>query len=154
MGAALVAMAARISLQHWGEAATTVVQAVALRQRAAPLAQADAEAYAEVLRLRREHASDAELGRAFDRAAEVPLRIAEVGADVAELAAYAAPRVDPKVQGDAAAAAVLAEAGTKIAVHLVAINLATREDDERIRKARDIAEAATGASRRTVAASG
>ncbi|HEX6700266.1 MAG TPA: cyclodeaminase/cyclohydrolase family protein [Gaiellaceae bacterium] len=154
MGAGLVAMAARISVDDWDEAATTAAQAEALRRRAAPLAHADAEAYAEVLRLRRERASDEELGRAFERAAELPLMIAEVGADVAELAARAAPRVDPKVQGDAAAAAVLAEAGTRIAAHLVGINLATSEGDERIRRARELAEAATGASRRSVAAEG
>jgi methenyltetrahydrofolate cyclohydrolase len=154
MGASLLEMAARISVDHWAEAGGCAAQAEALRMRAAPLAHADAEAYAEVLRLRREHGDDAELGRAFERAAELPLRIAEVGADVAELAAHAAPRVDPSVHSDAAAAAVLAQAGTGIAAHLVAINLATNEGDKRIRRAEELAEAATDASRRAIAADG
>jgi methenyltetrahydrofolate cyclohydrolase len=154
MGAALLTMTARISDGHWPDAGACAAQAEALRRRAAPLAHKDAEAFSEVLRLQREHAGDAELGRAFDRAADLPLRIAEVGADVAELAAHAAPRVDPKVHGDAAAAAVLAQAGTGIAAHLVAINLATSEGDERIRRADELAEAATDAARRAVAAEG
>ena len=151
MAAALLSMAARISIDHWAEAGASAAQAEALRLRAAPLAHADAEAYAEVLRLRREGARDAELGRAFDHAAELPLRIAEVGADVAELAAHAAPRVKPSVAGDAAAAAVLAHAGTAIAAHLVAINLGTRKGDERIRQAEQLAEAAAEAGGRAVA---
>ena len=154
MGAALLAMASRISVDHWADAGSTAAQAEALRLRAAPLAQADAEAYGEVLRLRREQAGDAELGKAFDQAADLPLRIAEVGADVAELAAHAAPRVDPKVHGDAAAAAVLAQAGTGIAAHLVAINLAMSEGDERIRRAEELAEAATDAARRALGGAG
>ena len=152
MGAALLTMAARISDGHWPDAGACAAQAETLRLRAAPLAHEDAEAYSEVLRLRREHADDAELGRAFDRAAELPLRIAEVGADVADLAAHAAPHVDPKVHGDAAAAAVLAQAGTGIAAHLVAINLATSAGDERIRRADELAETATDAARRAVVA--
>ncbi|TML10982.1 MAG: cyclodeaminase/cyclohydrolase family protein [Actinobacteria bacterium] len=151
MGAALLSMAARISIDHWAEAGSVAAQAEALRLRTAPLAQADAEAYAEVLRLRRERAGDAELGRAFDHAAEVPLRIAEAGADVAELAAYAAPRVKPSVEGDTAAAAVLAHAGAVIAAQLVAINLATSEGDERIRRAEELAAAAADAAGRAVA---
>ena len=151
MGAALLSMAARISIDHWAEAGSVAAQAEALRLRTAPLAQADAEAYAEVLRLRRERAGDAELGRAFDHAAEVPLRIAEAGADVAELAAYAAPRVKPSVEGDTAAAAVLAHAGAAIATQLVAINLATSEGDERIRRAEELVAAAADAAGRAVA---
>src|SRR5207244_3522599 len=60
MGASLLAMAGRISVGHWADAGSCAAQAEALRRRAAPLAHADGEAYAEVLRLRREHAPDAE----------------------------------------------------------------------------------------------
>src|SRR5205085_7571624 len=60
MAAALLSMAARISIDHWDEAGAVAAQAETLRLRAAPLAHADAEAYAEVLRLRREGARDAE----------------------------------------------------------------------------------------------
>lgn len=148
MGAGLLAMSARVSFGEWDEAEACAAQAEALRARAAPLAHADAEAFAAVLRLRRERASDLELGLAYDRAAELPLRIAEVGADVAELAAHAAPCVDQKVFGDTAAAAALGQAGAAIGAHLVAINLASREDDERVTRARELAAAAQRAARR------
>lgn len=151
MAASLLTMASRISVGHWDEAAACAAQATALGRRAAPLAHDDAQAYADVLRLRREHADDVELERAFEHAAELPLRIAEVGADVAELAAHAAPRVTQAVHGDAAAAAVLAQAGTGIAAHLVAINLATRVGDERIARADELAAAAARAATRAVA---
>jgi formiminotetrahydrofolate cyclodeaminase len=151
MGAALLAMSARISIGEWDEAEACAAQAEMLRARAAPLAHADAEAFATVLRLRRERASDLELGLAYDRAAELPLRIAEVGTDVAELAAYATPRVDPKVHGDAAAAAALGHAGASIGAHLVAINLASHEGDERVVRAGVLADAAAHAARRAAA---
>ena len=151
MGAALLAMSARVSVGDWDEAEACAAQAEALRARAAPLAHADAAAFAEVLRLGRERVSDFELGRAYDQAAELPLRIAEAGADVAELAAHAAPRVDPKVLGDTAAAAQLAAAGAAIGAQLVAINLASREGDERVARARRLADAAAHAARRAAA---
>jgi formiminotetrahydrofolate cyclodeaminase len=147
MGASLLAMAARISTD-WDESEGVAAQAEALRRRAAPLAHADGQAYADVLRLRRERAGDAELGRAFDRAADLPLLIAEVGADVAELAAHAAPRVSPSLTGDTAAAALLAGAGAEIAAQLVAINLATAQGDHRVTRARELAAAAARAAGR------
>jgi formiminotetrahydrofolate cyclodeaminase len=135
-----------------------VAQAEALRTRAAPLAQLDAEAYEAVLAVRRaskgapEAERDAALGRALSRAADVPLAIAEIAADVAELAALVAEQGNPNVSGDAAAAAVLAEGAARAAATLVAINLGTTEEDERAVRARRLVESAREAARRAVAA--
>src|SRR5262245_13041720 len=52
-GAGLVAMAARFAAD-WPEAAGAAAQAETLRARAAPLAQADADAYSEALAVLRE----------------------------------------------------------------------------------------------------
>jgi methenyltetrahydrofolate cyclohydrolase len=142
LAAALTTMAARYSREDWPDAAAAVAQAETLRARAAPLAAEDVAAYDEVLRLRRESADDHALGRALERAAEAPLRIAAVAADVAELATYVAGRCDPAVQVDAVAAADLAAAGARIGARLVAVNLTMRPRDERIEEARRFADQA------------
>jgi formiminotetrahydrofolate cyclodeaminase len=157
MGAGLVAMAARFSVD-WDGAGGALAQAEALRARVAPLAQADAEAYAEALEvLRRPGDGDADerdrrIGDALSRAAEVPLQIAAVAADVAELAADVVELGNPNLRGDAAAAAILAEAGARIAANLVTINLTMHEEDERVARALALADAATRAAKRAVAA--
>jgi len=158
LAAALVAMTARISREHWEGAAGAVAQAEALRARVAPLADEDAEAYESVLaamRMPKEvepEVRDAVLGSALSRAAEIPLRIAEAAADVAELGALVAAEGNPSLRGDAAAAAVLGEAAARIATNLVEINLATTQEDERLGRARQLVTAASAAAKRAVAA--
>ena len=99
----------------------------------APLAQADAEAYRAVIAARRRHrapagssagrtgarpqqmmTSGAGLAAALWDAADVPLRVAEVGAQVAVLATRLAARGNPNLHGDTVTAALLAEAGTRV----------------------------------------
>ena len=156
MAAALAAMAARFSNEHWDGAAGAVAQAEALRSRAAPLARADAEAYeAALAALRRPREGDQAvrdevLGRALAGAAAVPLEIASIAADVATLAAELAERGNPNLRGDAAAGAALAAAAAAAAANLVAINLALTEEDERVRGARADARAAAEAARRAL----
>jgi formiminotetrahydrofolate cyclodeaminase len=158
LAAALVAMSARFSRRHWQDAAGVVAQAEALRKRASPLAQLDAEAYEAVLAVRRamrsmsEEDRDAALGRALSNAADVPLAIAEAAADVAELAALVAEKGNPNVAGDAAAAAALAEGAARAAATLVAINLGTTAEDERAARAQQLVRAAEEAMRRALAA--
>ena len=153
MGASLVAMAARLSRGTWSEAGGAVAQAAALRARLAPLAHADAEVYEEALRALEAPAElkpemrDRVLGEALWRAADVPLAIAEAGADVAALAAAVAERGDPSVRGDAAAGALLAEAGARAAANLVAINLGATARDPRVVRARSLVAAATASAR-------
>ena len=66
---------------------------------------------------------------------ELPIRIAETGADVAELAALAARFGEGMFRADAVSAALLAHAGVRVARHLVGVNLGTREGDERTTRA-------------------
>ncbi|HSL64783.1 MAG TPA: cyclodeaminase/cyclohydrolase family protein [Gaiellaceae bacterium] len=145
MAAALTAMAARRSSGTWAQAGGAVAQAEALRRRATPLAQEDAEAYLEAVARLEQRASgrDAELGRALARAAEVPLLIAQVAADVAALAKEVAESGDPAVRGDATGAALLAQAAARAAAHLVEINLAAGPGDLRVLSANSLAAAAS-----------
>ncbi|TMK95812.1 MAG: hypothetical protein E6G42_01595 [Actinobacteria bacterium] len=142
LAAALTAMTARYSREDWADAGAAVAQAETLRARAAPLARVDVAAYEEVLTLRRESGDDETLGRALEAAAEAPLQIAQVAADVADLAAHVAGRCDPAVRVDAVAAVDLAQAAARVAARLVAVNLTMRPGDERIERAHRLAEAA------------
>jgi formiminotetrahydrofolate cyclodeaminase len=157
MSAALVAMVGRASKEHWPEAGGTIGQAEALRARVAPLAQADADAYAAALAALRGRDQlearyrDQKLRAALEHAAEIPLRIAETGCDLAVLAALLAEKGNPEVRADAAAAAVLAEGGTRAAAKLVAVNLAASGDD-RVRRAGRLVHEAANAAQRALAA--
>jgi methenyltetrahydrofolate cyclohydrolase len=158
MSAGLVAMVARASKGHWDEAGGVVGQAETLRARITPLAQVDAEVYVEALRALRgreqleERYRDQQLRAALERAAEIPLRIAEAGADLASLAALLVENGNPEVRADAAVAALLAEGGTRAAAKLVAINLSALEGDPRVRHVDTLAEIAAEASGRALAA--
>jgi formiminotetrahydrofolate cyclodeaminase len=152
LAAALVGKAARASRDRWPEASGAVAQADALRLRAGPLAQADAEAYAAALAALRPATASSRapqrVGDALAEAAAVPLRVAEAGADVAELAALTAEKGDPDLRGEALAAALLAAAATETGARLVEINLATTEADERVGHARELGARARAAARR------
>lgn len=130
LAAALVAKAARLSRDSWRHARGAAAQADALRARVLPLAEADAAAYAEAMAALERR--DPDLGAALSRAAHVPLEIAEAAADVACLAASVADEGDPDARGDAATAAVFAEAAARAAAHLVEINLSAVRGDERV----------------------
>lgn len=147
--AAVVAAVARFS----GDEAAAA-QAESLRARARPLAAADAEAYAAAAaRLASREGDDFALGRALEDAADVLLEIADAAADVAELAALVADRCRPALRPDAAAAAMLAEASARAAAHLVEVNLAVEQDDQRSRRCRAAVDAAAAALERVLESS-
>lgn len=137
--AELLAEIARMSKDGWPEAAGIAAQAESLRDRAAPLAELAGRAYEEALAA---VGGDYELGRAYARAAEPPLRIVEAAADVAELAALIAAQGDQARRADAVAAGLLAAAAAGAAAELVAVNLTMAADDERVRRAQVLAEGA------------
>jgi methenyltetrahydrofolate cyclohydrolase len=152
IAAAVVTMAARVS-----ESPALVAQADALRARAEPLAQVDADVYREALGVRA-HARelsperrDWEIGLAFARAAEPPLEIGRVAADVAELAAELARNGSPAIRADAIAAAALAAAAARGAVAMVEVNLTALPDDPRVDEARLIADTAAASAARATA---
>lgn len=156
MAAGLMASAARRS-PDWAEARGVSAQAQALRSRVERLAEANEEAYLEARALiegaAEDGGRDAAIGKALDAAAELPLSIAECAYDVVLLGAEAAQHAAPGGAEDAAAAAVLAEAAARAAAGLVAANLVSMPGDERVVHAQRLADAATDAARRAVAAS-
>jgi formiminotetrahydrofolate cyclodeaminase len=146
----VLAMAARVS-----GADGLVVQADALRARAAPLVQRDADVYENALAARdaseavRPEQRDWEIGNAFAEAAEPPLEIARTAADVAELAEQLADVGDPRVRADVVAAAALAAGAARGAVALVAVNLTAVDGDPRVAEAEQLADAAERCAART-----
>jgi formiminotetrahydrofolate cyclodeaminase len=91
---------------------------------------------------------DAAIGDALSRATDVPLAIAEASLDVAALACELAERGNRNLHGDAAAAVFFAEAAVRASANLVEINLATREGDERLERARELVEIVRRITRR------
>jgi formiminotetrahydrofolate cyclodeaminase len=156
MAAGLIASAARRS-GEWEDAKGVAAQAQALRSRVERLAEANEEAYLEALALiegaSEDGTRDDAIGRALDTAAELPLAIAECAYDVALLGVEAAEHAVRGGAEDACAASVLAEAAARAAAGLVAVNLISLPGDERVEHARRLADAATDAARRAVAAS-
>lgn len=143
MAAALAAMVARFSEKQLGEDAAAIAEhADALRAEVGPLAGEDAAAYGAYLEARRRPEDDpgreAALAEATDRSAAIPLRIAEIGAAVVELAGRLAERGNPNLSGDAFAARSIAEAGTRSAAKLVLLNLGESSGDERVARAREL----------------
>ena len=137
--AQLLARIARASTGSWPDAAGVAAQAESLHDRAAPLAELAARAYEQALAA---SGSSHDVGRAYARAAEPPLRIAEVAADVAELAGVVAHYGDQALRADAVAAALLAAGSARAAAELVAVNLTAGANDDRVRLAERLAEEA------------
>jgi formiminotetrahydrofolate cyclodeaminase len=156
--AGLVTMVARHSRDSWADAGGVAAQARKLQARCAPLAQQDADVWKDALEALHGNGGggagsrDADLEEKLARAAEVPLWIAEAGADVAMLAALTTEMGDGTYRGDAAAAALLAHAGARVAANLVALNLGMREDDLRLARARRSERAAAAAAARALEA--
>jgi len=152
MAAGLVAMAAGASRGEWGEAKGAAAQANTLRERVAPLAQRNLEAYVKAttrLRAPDEEGNGADdLGLLLERAAQIPLDIAEAAVDVASLAAVVAERGEPALRADAVAAAVLAHGAARAAAALVEVNLGTTSSDARMTRVQDLAGAAAAAADR------
>jgi formiminotetrahydrofolate cyclodeaminase len=141
MAAALCAKVARFS-DDGGAAA----QAEALRRRLTALAAEDAAAFVAALEQLQMRRGDFDLGRALELAADVPLRIAEASADVAGLGAALAGHGKPDLQPDARVAAVLAAAAARSCALLVETNLGAAPGDERVGRARQVADGAATAA--------
>jgi formiminotetrahydrofolate cyclodeaminase len=145
-------MAARLSAGQLADADGLAERAVAARRRAAPLARIDAESYGRVLdayrepdpETRRERVSDALSG-----ATDVPLAVAEVGNEVAGIAARLVEEGNTNLVGDAITAVLLAEAGVRAAVTLAEINLSSANlDDDRLGRANELVEETASTARR------
>lgn len=96
---------------------------------------------------------DEPLAPALARAADLPLEIADVAADLAALAALVAEHGSPDFRADAAGAAQLAAGAVGAAALLIDVNLSTGPEDERLARARELRAAADAASERAWEAS-
>ena len=141
LAAGLTAMAARFAPEEWARRADVVGGAEALRARAEPLADADAEAYGAFMAERSQES--------VERIVAIPLELAEIAAEVAELASLVAAEGNPNVRGDAAAGADLAAAAASIAARLVAIN--ADAGDARVGEAAALAARAANLAQRASA---
>jgi len=122
-------MAAHYSAVEMHDADALIGDAERLRARAAHLADLDADVYRTVIEA---HAAardgdgrdgGGQVRAALLRAAEVPLEVAELGGETARLAGRLAVEGKRDVRGDAVTALLLAEAATRSAAHLVAVNV-------------------------------
>jgi formiminotetrahydrofolate cyclodeaminase len=151
MGAALVGMVCRLTIGRKrfadveDELRAVLEQAETLRVRLTELANADSEAFDQVMtayHLPKETeeegaARQAAVQAALQGATLVPLETASACATVVELAAQVIEKINPNALGDAGAAALLAEAGLKSAQLNVAINLTDIHNPEFVRETQE-----------------
>ncbi len=142
MGAGLVGMVCRLTIGRKRFAAVedelrgVLNEAEALRLRLTNLADADTQAFDQVMaayRLPKETqteqaARQTAIQSALQGATQVPLETARACGTVVKLAAKVIENINPNALSDAGAAALLAEAGLKGAQLNVAINLADIHD--------------------------
>lgn len=159
--AALISMVCNLSIgrprytEHEQLLNGVLRQATQRRELALGLAQADADAFQTVLSAyklpkttddeRQDRASA--IQAALAGAAEVPLRVAAIAADLIRLAGDIIGRSNPNVLSDVAVAAVLARAALDSAVVNVEVNLAgLDEGEQRSRLAGQLATHASAAT--------
>lgn len=155
LGASLVEMASAFTIGKRGyedvaaRMAELRARAGELRARALVLAERDAASYAAVIDAYRhphdEHGRATRIDAALSEAAEAPLATAEAAAEVAALAAEVTVHGNPNLRGDARTGALVAEAASRAAATLVEINLADQPGDDRIARARELAQHASAA---------
>ena len=131
-----------------------LAQAEALRGQLTALAEADTDAFNQVMAAYRlpkdsdeqQSARQAAIQTALKQATQVPLETAIACAAALRLVGRIIARINPNALSDAGTAAVLAEAGLRGAQFNVAVNLAGLQDAESVRAARQaLAQALEGA---------
>jgi formiminotetrahydrofolate cyclodeaminase len=144
LGASLVAMVARLTIGRKNYAEVNadfeaiVPRADALQAELLDLMQQDSDAYTLVMNAYQlpksnetEQAARTELIQsALQHAAEIPLRVAILCAEVLELSATAATKGNKNAASDAGAGALMAEAGLQAALLNVEINLGLIQDED------------------------
>jgi len=159
LAAALSGMAARLSADQMEDAPELAGRADASRRRVAPLAATDAESYGRVLdALRRQDDPERREERikdALSGAADVPLAVAEVGNEVAGIAARLVEEGNPNLEGDAMTAVLLADAGVRAAAALAGINLSqANAEDGRLERAGRLADSSAAMVRQATGGDG
>ncbi len=142
MGAALVSMVCSLTIgkkrfaEVEGELRSVLEQAETLRLQLTDLADADTQAFDQVMaayRLAKETPEEQAIRRAaiqagLQQATQVPVETAGACVAVLKLAAKIIGNINPNALSDAGAAALLAEAGLRAAQLNVAVNLAGIRD--------------------------
>ena len=161
LAAALSGMSARLSADQLADAPELADRADASRRKVAPLARTDAESYGRVLdayHLPREPDPETRTERirdALSGAADVPLAVAEVGNEVAGIAARLVEEGNPNLEGDAMTAVLLAEGGVRAAAALAEINLSSANvEDERLGRANRLVDMTAATVRRAIQGDG
>jgi formiminotetrahydrofolate cyclodeaminase len=164
MGAALVSMVCRLTIGKKryadveDELCGVLETAEALRVRLTSLADADTEAFDQVMaayRLPKETreeqaARQASIQAALQGATQVPLETARACATIVKLAAQVIDKINPNTLSDAGAAALLADAGLKGARLNVAINSGAMDDPVFVQKTREeLHKALSGTDQKT-----
>ncbi len=126
LAGALATMCARFTD---GESVSAGGRAEELQIRAASLAEADPIAYAAYVRARREQLDTATVTAALDEAIRVPLEMADVAAELVQIAGELARSGNPRLRGDAMTAMFLAAAATRSAASLVCENLSGEKEE-------------------------
>ncbi|MHB8274939.1 MAG: cyclodeaminase/cyclohydrolase family protein [Dermatophilaceae bacterium] len=148
LAGALDGMCARFSDGDTPDQADLAGRADELRARAASLAQSDPVVYADYVRVRRS-GRDGDVAAALDETIRIPLEMAEVAAELAELALGLARLGNPNLRGDATAAVLMGAAAARAGAVLVCENLAGTGSDPRLARAAVIV-ASVGAAERDV----
>ena len=139
--AALVEKSARLSQKQWEGAAGALQRAHALRLESFGLIEEDAQAYLAFVDAVR---SQQEVAAAHARTVDVPLRMVQAAAEVAELAVQLANRGNPNLRADAVVGATLAAAAAESGLILIEVNLGDAAGDARFAVARKLARKASG----------
>jgi formiminotetrahydrofolate cyclodeaminase len=145
LAAALCAMTSRFSDRTMEDAERHAADLEGLARRSMALADADAEAYGAFLEARRTTGGGPEESvAALLAATDVPLEMAEIGAEVVVAARQLATSGNPNLSGDVQVALHLATAAVAAATHLVRLNLGQlpAEDTDRDRRLARICAAA------------
>jgi formiminotetrahydrofolate cyclodeaminase len=140
----LVEKSADLSKKHWAGAAVALERAHELRVESVGLIEEDAQAYIAFVDAVR---SQQDVGTAHARTVDVPLRMIQAAAEVAELAAQLAQHGNPNLRADAIVGATLAAAAAESGLMLIEVNLGDAAGDARFAVARKFARKASGLAR-------
>lgn len=143
LAGALAGMCARFSD---GDLTDLAGRADELRARAGSLAQSDPTVYAAYVRARRA-GRDGEVADALDEIIRIPLEMAEVAAELAELGLGLARSGNANLRGDATAAVLMGAAAARAGAVLVCENLAGTGSDPRIARAAAIVASVSATER-------
>ena len=146
LAGALAGMCARFSGDDRADLARL---ADGLRVRAIELAQADLAVYAAYARARRA-GRDHEVAAALDETIRVPLEMAEVAAELAELADGLARSGNPNLRGDANVAVLMGAAAARAGAMLVCENLVGTGSDPRLVRAAAVVASVSAAERNVI----